>query len=379
MSLPFAAPTPNLEAARKYTLDSVAEGAFPGAQILVAARGDVLWHDAFGSAAVEPKAVPMTLDTFVDVASLTKALVTSTAAAVLESRGLISVDMPLAALLPAARDSDKGGLTVAQLLAHAAGFPLYIPYFKAIVSRFTDYHALPHAALRAEIVDKILDEPLVAKPGAVQQYSDLDFILLGEALPRAAKKPLDVFFREDIAAPLGIGAHFRPLPAENVRGAAYAATELCPWRKEVLQGLVHDDHAYLMGGVAGHAGLFATASDVYALVRAWTQAYQGADGLIKAQTARRFWTRPSQAEKDTWTLGWDTPTPGESTSGRHFSPNSVGHLGFTGASVWVDLERDYTVILLTNRIHPLRSNLGIKKFRPAFHDLVMEGLLAAAR
>lgn len=379
MSIPVVAASPNLEPARKYTQQSVAEGAFPGAQVLVASRGEVLWHEAFGSAAVQPDAAPMTLDTLVDVASLTKALVTSTMAAVLESRGLIAVDTPLAQLLDTARASDKGRLTVAQLLAHAGGFPLYVPYYRAIVSRFTDYHALPYGSLREEIVDKILQEPTVAAPGSVQQYSDLDFILLGEALPRAAKKPLDVFFSEDIAAPLGIGAHFRPLPAENVRGSKYAASEHCPWRQEVLQGLVHDDHAYLMGGIAGHAGLFATANDVFAIVRAWTQAYQGADGLIAAETARRFWTRPSAAEKDTWTLGWDTPTPGESTSGTHFSPNSVGHLGFTGASVWVDLDRDYTVILLTNRIHPVRSNLGIKKFRPMFHDLVMEGLLAAAR
>lgn len=375
-----ASAAPRLAPAREYVRESLAAGAFPGAQILVAVGADVRWHEAFGDAAREPVPAPMSLATNVDVASLTKALVTSTAAAVLATQGRLDVDAPLGAVLEAAASTDKAHLTIAQLLAHAAGFPLYVPYFKQIVPRFAAYDALPFADLRREIVASVLAEKLVAAPGAVQQYSDLDFILLGEALARAAGAPLDGFFAREVAAPLGLGAHFRPLPAADVRGSRYAATERCPWRGVVLQGRVHDAHAYLMGGVAGHAGLFATAGDVFAIVRAWARAYRGeARGIIAPAVARRFWTRPSAAEKDTWTLGWDTPTPGESTSGRHFSANTVGHLGFTGASVWVDLDRDVTVVALTNRIHPDRANLGIKRFRPAFHDLVMEGLLGEAR
>lgn len=370
--------SPALEPARRYTLQAITDGGFPGAQILVAHGDEILWHEAFGHASLEPQTARMDLDTLIDVASLTKALVTSTLAALLVSEGKVSLDTPLSKMLPESRDTGKAGLTLMQLLAHAAGFPLYVPYFKDLVGRYGDFRSLPFADLRREIIGLILQEKLVAAPGSVQQYSDLDYILLGEALGRVAGPGLLDAFRSRVAVPLGLTAVYRPLPAESVPGSQFAATELCPWRGEVLQGAVHDDHAYLMGGVAGHAGLFATALDVYRICRAWMRAYQGRSDWLDTQTARAFWTRPSKEIENTWTLGWDTPTPGQSTSGTLFSPNSVGHLGFTGGSMWVDLEREFTVVLLTNRIHPLRSNLGIKKFRPVFHDLVMEGLLGNA-
>jgi CubicO group peptidase (beta-lactamase class C family) len=291
------------------------------------------------------------------------------------SKGTLSIDAPLSKLLPESRDTDKAALTLKMLLNHAAGFPLYIPYFKELIGRFGDFRNLPFTDLRRDIIRMILAEKLVAAPGAVQQYSDLDFILLGEALGRLTGQDIAHYFQTAIAAPLGLSACFRRLPNEPVYGSQFAATELCPWRGEVLQGAVHDDHAYLMGGVAGHAGLFATAWDVHRLGREWMHAYQGKPSLFSPDTVRTFWTRTSAAEDATWTLGWDTPSIGQSTSGKYFSRNSVGHLGFTGASYWLDLDRDLSISLLTNRIHPLRSNLGIKKFRPEFHDLVMEGLL----
>jgi CubicO group peptidase (beta-lactamase class C family) len=370
-------PPAALAAAQRYAHQALADGWFPGAQVLVAAGEQVVWHEAMGHAALEPEAARMEAATFIDVASLTKALVTATCAARLVSTGRLQLDDVLGAFLPAPHE--KTGLSVRRLLSHAAGFPIYVPYFRELVGRFAEFRDLPYAALRSEIVGRVLAEPLVAAPGATQQYSDLDFMLLGEVVARAARQDLDAFFAAEIAGPLGLGAHFRRLPAEPVRGSRYAATEHCPWRGEVLQGAVHDDHAYLMGGVAGHAGLFATAADVFALTRAWVRAYQGREGgPLSPAAARTFLARQSPNPTLTWALGWDTPTPGESTSGSHFSPRSVGHLGFTGASMWIDLDRDLTVILLTNRIHPLRSNLGIKPFRPVFHDRVMEGLLAHA-
>jgi CubicO group peptidase (beta-lactamase class C family) len=368
---------PPLERARRYTLQALEDGWFPGAQILVAHGDRVLWHEALGRASLEPAIAPMELSTLVDVASLTKALVTSTLAAVFVSNGRLTLDAPLADVLPESRETSKASITVHQLLSHAAGFPLYVPYFKEIVPRFQHYRELPFDELRVEIVRRILQQPLVAAPGTTQQYSDFDFILLGELLARSGGRPLDQLFRNHLAEPLGLQATYRRLPLGPQRGGAFAATELCPWRGEVLQGQVHDDHAYLMGGVAGHAGLFATAGDVFAIVSEWRKALRGVSPLISAPVAHAFWSRTMPEDpKQTWTLGWDTPTPGESTSGVHFSGNTVGHLGFTGSSVWSDVDRGFTVILSTNRIHPLRSNLGIKQFRPAFHDLVMEGLLS---
>lgn len=370
-------PAPYLVPAQRYAHQALAGGWFPGAQVLVAAGERVLWHEAMGHASLEPETARMETGTFVDVASLTKALVTATCVARLVATGRLGLDDMLGGFVAA--PPDKTALTVRRLLSHAAGFPIYVPYFKELVGRFAEFRNLPYAALHAEIVARVLNEPLVAAPGATQQYSDLDYILLGEVAAKAARQDLDRFFAAEVAGPLGLTAHFRRLPADPVRGATYAATEHCPWRGEVLQGAVHDDHAYLMGGVAGHAGLFATASDVFAITRAWVRAYQGGTGeIMSPDTARTFLARPSKDLELTWTLGWDTPTPGESTSGKHFSPNSMGHLGFTGASVWVDLDRDLSVVLLTNRIHPLRSSLGIKQFRPVFHDLVMEGLVTHA-
>ncbi len=368
-----------LQRARQFTEEALTEGAFPGAQVLVAREGEVLWHETFGHAVLEPAAERMNETTLIDTASLTKALVTATAAAQLVGAGAVSLESRLGDMYPPARGTDKEGLTLRDLLAHQAGFPLYVPYWREIIVRYSDFHALPWTALRQEIVGRILHEPLASRPGEKQQYSDFDFILLGEALAHVAGMPLDAWFAEQIAAPLGIAARFVRLPADDeppVPGR-FAATERCPWRGEVLCGAVHDDHAYLMGGVGGHAGLFASAADVYAITEAWRRAWHGAEGILKPQAARMFWTKPVEAPGFTWTLGWDTPTPGESTSGSHFSARSVGHLGFTGSSIWIDLERDITVILLTNRIHPLRSNLGIKAFRPAFHDRVMQGLLDA--
>lgn len=375
MTLPPVAPNPNLASARKAVLHALGEGAFPGAQIVVARGDEILWHEAFGHASLEPETSRMELSTLIDVASLTKALVTSTVACMLTAKGAVSLDTQLSKILPESRGSDKAQLTVRQLLSHSAGFPLYVPYFRDLIGRYGDFRKLPFSDLRREIIRLILAEKLVAEPGTVQQYSDLDFILLGEALGRVTGQDLSHYFQVAVAGPLGLSACFRPLPHDLEDGRRFAATELCPWRGEVLQGAVHDDHAYLMGGIAGHAGLFATASDVHRLMREWMHAYQGHPGILDTETVRTFWTRVAADEASTWTLGWDTPTAGQSTSGQYFSRNSIGHLGFTGASVWLDLDRDISISLLTNRIHPLRSNLGIKKFRPEFHDMVMEGLL----
>lgn len=380
MTFPTQPPVAELEPARRAVSQAIAEGCFPGAQVLVARRSVILWHEAFGHAALEPVAARMDESTLIDVASLTKALVTATVAALLVSRGIISLDMPLSRLLPEARGTDKATLTVRQLLAHEAGFPLYVPYFRRIIGRYAEFRRLPFVELKREIIRLVLQERLQWPPGTKQQYSDLDYILLGEALGRIAGSDLAHFFRIAVVRPFGLTACFRPLPAENIVGSAFAASERCPWRGEVLQGLVHDDHAYLMGGVAGHAGLFATASDVYTLVRAWHDAYRGVPvgepgSWIMPDVARTFWRRASVGDENTWMLGWDTPTPGQSTSGRFFSSHSAGHLGFTGSSVWFDIDREIAVVLLTNRIHPLRSNLAVKQFRPLFHDLVMEPLL----
>jgi CubicO group peptidase (beta-lactamase class C family) len=159
-------------------------------------------------------------------------------------------------------------------------------------------------------------------------------------------------------------------PAEQ-----YAATEDCPWRGRVLRGVVHDDNAYALGGYSGHAGLFGTVLDCYAVVNLLREHYRGLrEDYLKASTVRAFFTRQDIVIGSTWALGWDTPSKTGSSAGRYFSQKSVGHLGFTGTSLWMDLEKDVIVILLTNRVHPARANEEIKAFRPQLHDAIMKAL-----
>jgi len=154
----------------------------------------------------------------------------------------------------------------------------------------------------------------------------------------------------------------------------FAATEICPSRKRLLVGEVHDDNAFAMGGVAGHAGLFAPARDVDRIAAELIASWAGRSQFIPQSVTREFWRRDGTVAGSTWALGWDTPSPQHSSSGRYFSPEAVGHLGFTGTSIWIEPSRAIAITLLTNRVHPRRDNQGIREFRPRIHDLVMEAI-----
>jgi CubicO group peptidase (beta-lactamase class C family) len=155
----------------------------------------------------------------------------------------------------------------------------------------------------------------------------------------------------------------------------FAATEDCPWRKKVLQGEVHDDNAWTLGGYSGHAGLFSTAEDVYVIANMLREHYFGMrQDFFMPETVREFFRRQNIVKGSDWALAWDTRALEGSSAGKYFSRDSVGHTGFTGTSIWMDLEKDVIAILLTNRVHPTRNNDKIKQFRPVFHDAVMEAL-----
>jgi CubicO group peptidase (beta-lactamase class C family) len=157
--------------------------------------------------------------------------------------------------------------------------------------------------------------------------------------------------------------------------AQFAATEDCPWRKKILRGEVQDENAFAMGGYSGHAGLFGTAGDVYGIADMLRAHFRGErQDYFKPQTVRRFFTPQEIVDNSTWALGWDMPSLENSSSGNHFSRNSFGHLGFTGTSIWMDLDQDVIVVFLTNRVHPSRDNEKIKAFRPRLHDVIMEEL-----
>jgi CubicO group peptidase (beta-lactamase class C family) len=211
-------------------------------------------------------------------------------------------------------------------------------------------------------------------PGQRALYSDLGFILLDWIVEAASGKSSDVLFQQGIAGPLGLKDLFyidlksRSKTRSARRGRVFAATERCPWRGRTLLAEVHDDNAFAMGGVSGHAGLFGDAGSVARVAAAWLDSFRGRASIFSPELTRRFFRR-SEVSGSTRALGFDT-----SAADSRLGPRAVGHTGFTGTSLWIDPDRELIVVLLTNRVHPSRENEGMKEFRTKVHDLAVEGL-----
>ena len=361
-------------------------GDVPGAVVCVAYRGEVVWHEAYGAAAWVPERRAMRRDTLFDVASLTKVMATTPLVLGAHRDGVLQLDDPLRRFYPGAPE-DVGAVTVRQLLAHSGGVADWLPLYARLDASGTARQRRRQAAAL------ILQQPLAYRPGQAAVYSDLGFIVLGDLLETCYGQPLDVLFEHRVARPLGLRrVAYRPLdapapgdpswerglPARQAQPPDFAATERCDWRGRVLSGEVHDANAWAMGGVAAHAGLFATAAGVWAFAHAMLEAAAGRHEWLPPALLRQSWQRQATPPGTTRALGWDTPTPGRSSAGAFFSPNAVGHLGFTGCSLWIDLERRVSVVLCTNRVHPSRRADGIARLRPRVHDLVMHALGVAA-
>ena len=305
--------------------------AFPAAQLIAVDHFSLVFERATG--ACEP-------ETLFDIASLTKPLSTATLAMMALEEGALALD-----------DRPRPDVTVAELMTHSSGLPAW----KLLGSS------------RAEVLRAVAAEPLVAAPGTIARYSDLGFILLGATVENALGEPLDAAFARRIAQPLGIGTGFGPREAAR-----------CAPTEGELAGIVHDENARAMGGVAGHAGLFSTARDVSRIVHALVAAWHGVRStstprLLPTARVRQMWT-PSGVAGSTFCLGWDRPSATGSSAGEKWPRDGVGHLGFTGCSIWIDPPRARWVVLLTNRVHPTRANEAIKQFRPAIHDAIVAAL-----
>lgn len=311
-------------------------------------------------------------DTFFDLASLTKPLTTSLSMFILMDQGTLAPNDRYGDISNRTIPPDKQDITIAHLLSHSSGLAPYKPYFKG-------FHPADTKSAGNQLIQQILQAPLEYAPGMDCRYSDLGFILLGDLLQQMTGRPLDLFFRDRIADPLGLGRDiFFVRLSENNRHAQdhFAATEQCAWRGRILQGEVHDEHCCLMDGVAGHAGLFGTIDGVGRLCTALLDSWQGrrrAGNLPISNTTLKMVLRRQYQDK-TWCLGFDTPSTAYTSAGRYLSRKSIGHLGYTGTSFWIDPARDIVLILLTNRVHPSRENKKIREFRPWFHDRVMEFL-----
>lgn len=383
----------------------VEAGAFPGGSCAVIERGTLLHASATGEAATVPLARPATIETAYDLASLTKVLATTALLAVFTGRGELRFDDPIARFLPAfGRGGGKQRLTIADLLLHRSGLPAWRPYFalaQADPGARSLYsgarHPAPVRRARALVAAAALEEPLERAPQTATLYSDVGFIVLGLLLEELGGARLEVLCDALLYRPLGLrGLHFRPLDARALPAVPLASTGLRRPREPAAgqeglftagemeldrPGEVDDDNAFALGGASGHAGLFGTATEVARLGAAILDELEGAGRLAPQET----WTQVAQRDpliaSSTRTLGFDTPSPGDASCGPRFGKGprgALGHLGFTGTSLWLDRDRALAVALLTNRVHPHRAREGIRAFRPRFHEAVLDALAGRA-
>jgi len=360
----------------------VRTGVFPGAVGLVWHAGATLYHEAHGAmashVAASVKGRPAERDTLYDLASLTKVLSTTTLVAQLVSAGRLHLDDPVPE--PWSRACPEA--TLADLLEHAAGLPAHREYF-ATVEPFDAERVLHHVA----------NTPRECPPRQQAIYSDLGFIILGAWIERVLDESLEQVFADRVAYRLGLDAGalpqlgYRRLLSRAALGwsleqrvaptEVYART-LAPGEPRpsyfdlreldgVAHGAVHDDNAFVMGGVAGHAGLFGTAEAVLEVARAWAMDLVPD---VRTDVRDRFW-RQSTVPGSTRRLGFDGITPdGSGTTGDAFSEHTVGHTGFTGTTVWIDPAAPggpRIAVLLSNRVHLGRDGTGIRDVRRAFH------------
>jgi beta-glucosidase-like glycosyl hydrolase/CubicO group peptidase (beta-lactamase class C family) len=354
--------TRRLAPVRKLLKRFVTHKAFPGG-VLAVVHGNEVALQSFGRQTYESKSKVVMHETIYDVASLTKPVVTATLVAMEVEAGRIALDAPLSTYLPEWNSGPqpmwRQAVTIRHLLTHTSGLPGHVPYYETLKKK-------------QQILSCVVGENLHYEPGTKCEYSDPGFILVGEILEQITGKAMDTLAFDRIFGPYAMASSmFNPPLRLRVRIAPTG--EDSPIRKRMLCGEVHDDNAWVMGGVAGHAGLFSTAGDLAIFCRVILNGGIYAHKRYFRRATITEFTSPQALSGNTRTLGWAIRTE-PSMSGRYFSPRSFGHAGFTGTSIWCDPEKDLAVVLLTNRTHPTRDNGKIQGARPAIHDAVFKAL-----
>jgi CubicO group peptidase (beta-lactamase class C family) len=346
-------------ALRSLLAQGVSEGVFPGAVLRLEDLdgAGALFEISEGRVSSDPPGPAVTASTLFDVASLTK-LFSLTVTLRLVASGQLSLDSAVSNFLEG-RGKHLQGVTVRQLLEHRSGLPAWQPFYERT----------------ADVIQAALDEPLEASPGARHCYSDVGFLVLMAVLEKVGGLPYRQLMSREVLAPLGLyqtgyrataGGELAAL--ELLATGSFAATERCPYRGLVC-GEVHDDNTWAMGGVAAHAGLFASAEQLGSFARAWWQAPE--IDYLPAELRDEAWATPTKGGGHV--LGWDTVSDEGSSAGTKLSRRSHGHLGFTGTSLWIDPDRAVAVVLLSNRVHPSRHDaIAIRRFRPRLHDAVAD-------
>jgi len=362
--------------------DAIVKRAFPAASIAVTSNGKLVALKAFGRFTYQPDSHQVTTASIFDLASVSKPVATTSMAMILYQRGLLDLEVPIASIVPefavaglSDTDPRRREVTLHMLLAHSSGLPAYERLFLKVKTK-------------AELLAAAFAPPLTADPGTRVEYSDIGFIILGVALERIADETLDRFCQRELFGPLGM-VHTAYNPPAAWRDSIPPTADDRSFRNRIIQGEVQDENASVLGGVAGHAGLFATAEDLATFAHFLIQAGRTSSGsaslhsdtlrheILRPETLALFTRCESSPSGTSRALGWDTPSS-PSQSGKYFSAASFGHLGYTGTSLWIDPQRQLSITLLTNRTWPDCANEAIKQVRPRFHDAVMAALGAAA-
>ena len=342
---------------------AIVERAFPAASLAVTHQGKLVALRAFGRFTHDPDSAEVTPASIFDLASVSKVLATTSMAMLLYERGLLDLEMPVAAVVPefagpgpCGDDPRRREVTVRMLLSHSSGLPAYERLFL-------------RAHSRQALLDAAFATPLAAVPGTKAEYSDIGFIILAVALERLADEPLDRFCQREVFGPLGM-AHTAFNPPATWGAQIPPTVDDKFFRHRVIQGEVNDENASVLGGVAGHAGVFSTAQDLAIFANAMLGAGKR---IVRPDTVARFTRREAAPAGTSRALGWDTPSS-PSQSGQYFSAGSYGHLGYTGTSLWIDPARQLSITLLTNRTWPDGGAQSIKEVRPKLHVAIAEAL-----
>jgi len=341
---------------------------FPGGVLLVSRDDRIEFFEAYGCADLF-SGEPVTRDTIYDLASLTKPLATTLAVMHLIQESRLSLDQPVVSVLPRFLDPLMSRVTIRHLLAHSSGLADYHPYY-------LNLRQVPLTERREQLETMLTQERLSCVPGRQVLYSDMGFMILRWIIETISGQRLDQLLSEFLYHPLGLEHLFFIDLEQQAYNGNIAATEFCVWRNSLIKGKVHDDNAFIMGGIDGHAGLFGSAADVARLISVLLSDSRGQSdqSFFNSNLIQVFWSRQTPSGR---ALGFDMPSADGASCGHFFPKTSVGHLGYTGTSFWIDPEKSIFIVLLTNRVHPSRYNVGILRFRPLIHNEIMMNMMAS--
>lgn len=348
-----------LEHAFKMVEEGVSKGYFPGCAAAVGNKEGVYRVMHYGNRCIYPEKKPLLRDTLFDLASLTKVTATNTLFMIFLDKGLVSVHDRVSDYIDDFKNEGRENITLFNLLTHTAGFPAFAPLYRLC----RDYE---------DAIKYICRTELQYKPGTRVLYSDFSFILLGYILEKIGGERLDKLCKKYVFDPLGMkNTGFNPT-SENI-----AATEIDSITGNPIIGICHDENGRFFEGISGHAGLFSNIDDMVRFADMLINKGRADKRVFISSAAFEAMVRNHTLNFDEYRgLGWCIKGPGDkvSSGGDLMSSSAFGHTGFTGTSMWVDVEKDIYVILLTNRIHPERENTSILRFRRVFHNAVMAAL-----